>query len=46
MRVTIVLNDELSKLLRVKQATVIKNTGANYSFSSVVNDYLRKGLLK
>jgi len=44
MRVTIVLNDELSKLLRKKQAEVIKDTNANYSFSSVVNEYLRRGL--
>ncbi len=44
MRVTIVLDDILSQLLREKQAKVIKDSGKNYSFSMVINDYLRKGL--
>ena len=44
MRVTIVLDDKLRKLLREKQAQIIKDTTAHYSFSAVINDYLWKGL--
>lgn len=44
MRVTIVLDDKLAKILRQKQAKVIADTGENCSFSMVINDYLWKGL--
>ena len=42
-RITIVLNDDLVKKLREKQANLIKKTTNSVSFSSVVNMTLRKG---
>ncbi len=44
-RVTIVLEDELVKKLHDIQATLIKDSKANVSFSGVLNDTLRTGLL-
>lgn len=43
-RITIVLNDELVKKLREKQAKEIKNKSKSVSFSKVINDVLRKAL--
>jgi len=44
-RVTIVLEDELLKKLHDIQAKLIKDSKANVSFSGVLNDTLRTGLL-
>jgi hypothetical protein len=43
-RITIVLDDDLQKKLREKQAKKIKETGGSVSFSNVVNETLRKGI--
>lgn len=43
-RVTIVLQDDLVKKLREKQSKLIKESTKSVSFSSVVNEYVRKGL--
>jgi hypothetical protein len=43
-RVTVVLDDNLVKKLREKQAKLIKETTKSVSFSSVVNMTLRKGI--
>ncbi|MEK0369491.1 MAG: hypothetical protein QQN62_07815 [Nitrosopumilus sp.] len=43
-RVTIVIDDDLDKKLRTVQAKIIQKEQASYSFSSVVNDTLRKVL--
>jgi hypothetical protein len=43
-RITIVLDDDLVKKLREKQAKLIKETTKSVSFSSVVNETLRKGI--
>jgi hypothetical protein len=41
-RVTIVLDDDLLKKLREKQAKLIKESVKSVSFSSVINQILRK----
>ncbi len=38
------LDDDLDKKLRLKQAKKIQETQGSYSFSSVLNDTIRKGL--
>ena len=43
-RITIMLDNDLAKKLRIKQASLIKKTNKNISFSKVLNDYLRKVL--
>ena len=43
-RVTIMLDAELDKKLRVLQAKKIVQTQGNYSFSKMLNDLVRKGL--
>ncbi len=43
-RITIVLDDDLVKKLREKQAKLIKESTKSVSFSRVVNDTLRKGI--
>ncbi|KFM18821.1 hypothetical protein AAA799P11_00942 [Marine Group I thaumarchaeote SCGC AAA799-P11] len=43
-RVTIMLDDNLVKKLREKQAKLIKETAKPVSFSLVVNETLRKSL--
>ncbi len=43
-RVTIVLDDDLVKKLRDKQAKLIKESAKSVSFSRVVNETLRKGI--
>ena len=44
-RVTIVLEDDLVKILHDIQAKLIKDSKANVSFSGVLNDTLRTGIL-
>ena len=41
-RVTIVLDDDLFKKLREKQAKLIKETNESVSFSNIVNTAIRK----
>ena len=43
-RVTIVLDDNLVKKLRDKQAKLIKESAKSVSFSRVVNEAIRKSL--
>ena len=45
-RVTIVLGDDLYKKLREMQAKLIKESNEAVSFSSVVNEIVRKNLKK
>ena len=45
-RLTIMLDDDLIKKLRVKQAKLIIESTKSVSFSRVVNELLRKGLRK
>ena len=43
-RVTVILDDDLVKKLREKQAKLIKETVKSVSFSRVLNEVVRKGL--
>ncbi len=43
-RVTIVIDDDLDKKLRLRQARIIQQKQASCSFSRVVNESLRKSL--
>lgn len=43
-RVTIMIDDDLNKKLRVLQAKIIQQGQSSYSYSRVVNDTIRKGL--
>jgi len=43
-RVTIMLDDDNDKKLRVRQAKLISQEQISYSFSRVINDTLRKAL--
>jgi hypothetical protein len=43
-RITIVLQDDLIKKLRMKQSKMIQNSSGSVSFSSVVNDLLKNCL--
>ncbi len=43
-RVTIMIDDDLVKKLRDKQAKLIKESTKSVSFSRVVNETLRKGI--
>ena len=41
-RITIVIDDDLQKKLREKQAKEIKKTSSSVSFSNVINETIRK----
>jgi len=43
-RITIVLDDDLDKKLRLRQAKIIQQKQVSYSFSRVVNETIRKCL--
>ena len=43
-RITIVLDDDLVKKLHEKQASLIKKSSNSVSFSSVLNEILRKAI--
>ena len=43
-RITIMLDDELEKKLRLKQAKLIQKTKNTVSFSQVINEVIQKGL--
>ncbi len=40
------IDEDNEKILRLKQAKLIKNLNKNISFSRVINDTLREGLKK
>jgi len=41
-RITIMIDDDLDKKLRIIQAKAIQNTTSSVSFSSVINQIVRK----
>ena len=41
-RVTIMIDDDLDKKLRLRQAKMIQQEQASYSYSKVLNETLRK----
>ena len=43
-RLTIMLNSEIAKKLRILQAKKIKESASTVSFSRIVNETLEKGL--
>ncbi len=43
-RVTIMIDDDLDKKLRVRQAKMILQEQSSYSYSKVLNDVIRKAL--
>lgn len=43
-RVTVVLEDDILKKLRIIQAKQIKDSSASVSFSEVINETLKKSL--
>ena len=43
-RVTILLDDDLEKKLRIAQAKLIQKTKAAVSFSKIINEIIRDGL--
>lgn len=43
-RITIVLDDEIDKKLRAKQAAMIRKSESSVSFSQVINETLKKSL--
>ena len=45
-RITVVIDDELVKKLRAKQANMIKHSSQSVSFSSMINQELKKSLKK
>jgi len=45
-RITVLLQDEIIKKLRSKQAKMIQDSSENISFSYVINEQLRKSLTK
>jgi len=43
-RVTIIIDEDLDKKLRLRQAKIIQQTNSSCSYSRVLNDALRKVL--
>jgi len=43
-RVTIMIDEDLAKKLRFRQAKLIQQEQSSYSFSKVLNEAVRKGL--
>lgn len=43
-RVTVVIDDDIDKKIRLKQAKLIQTRQESVSFSRVINETLRKGL--
>jgi len=46
VRITIMLDEELLKKLRIKQAKMLKTQNKSISLSRVINDYLRDAIKK
>ena len=45
-RVTIMIDDDLDKKLRMIQAKMIQTTSESVSYSKVINEMLKKGIQK
>ena len=43
-RVTIMIDNDLDKKLRIRQAKMISSEQTSYSFSKVINEIIRKAL--
>ncbi len=43
-RVTIMIDDDLDKKIRTKQAKTIQSTQSSYSYSKVINEIIRKAM--
>ncbi len=43
-RITIIIEDDIDKKLRIRQAKIIQQNMSSYSYSRIVNDTLRKAL--
>jgi hypothetical protein len=43
-RVTIMIDDDLDKKIRIKQAKMIQQEQSSYSYSKTINNELRKSL--
>ena len=43
-RITIMIDDDLDKKLRLKQAKLITQNQSSYSYSKVLNETIRKSL--
>ena len=43
-RITIMIDDDLDKKLRLRQAKLISQEQTSYSFSRVINEVIRKSL--
>jgi len=43
-RVTIMIDDDLDKKIRLRQSKMIQQNQTSYSFSKTLNDVLRKSL--
>ena len=43
-RITIMINEDLDKKLRLRQAKLIAQEQSSYSYSRVINEVLRKSL--
>jgi len=43
-RVTIMIDDDLDKKIRTRQAKTIQSTQSSYSYSKVINEIIRKAL--
>ena len=46
VRITIMLDEELLKKLRIKQAKMLKKNNGSVSLSRIINDYLRDAIKK
>ena len=43
-RVTVVIDEDLDKKIRLRQAKLIRQEQSSYSYSRVLNETIRKGL--
>ena len=43
-RVTVMIDDDLDKKIRIRQSKMIQQNQTSYSFSKTLNDVLRKSL--
>ena len=46
VRITILLDEDLLKKLRIKQAKMLKKNNGSVSLSRIINDYLRDAIKK
>ncbi|MBS3926162.1 MAG: hypothetical protein KGZ34_05675 [Nitrosarchaeum sp.] len=43
-RITVMIEDDIEKKLRAKQAKIMQKTNSSYSYSKVINDTLKQAL--